>query len=231
MNMRVLFLLSLFALMLQPLVAATPRTHTVTLGPVRRVAYTQPDAKPEEKSDQTSMLRVRALYVDDVQKEWTMGEMHSITDRTFAIRRALRINDALATDKAPRWSWQPGPWLTVDRRTGHITALHLPYFDPVVSNAVWFRDYAAYCGTNTTSKGGFLYAIVAQLGARRAVVQKWIGAWPEPNHFVPVCQPAKWERQPLRVTIQPTGGAATTYDVVGSSSIIEAGDNDDSEAP
>ncbi|MCL2661295.1 MAG: hypothetical protein FWD64_12380, partial [Acidobacteriaceae bacterium] len=113
MNMRVLFLLSLFALMLQPLVAATPRTHTVTLGPVRRVAYTQPDAKPEEKSDQTSMLRVRALYVDDVQKEWTMGEMHSITDRTFAIRRALRINDALATDKAPRWSWQPGPWLTV----------------------------------------------------------------------------------------------------------------------
>jgi hypothetical protein len=29
------------------------------------------------------------------------------------------------------------------------------------------------------------------------------------------------------VTIQPTGGEATTYDVVGTSSIVEEGDNDD----
>ena len=210
-----------------PLFAAAPKVHTVSLGAVRRVPYTQPDATSEEKSDETSAIKVRPLFVDDRQKDWTTGESHDITDRTFAIRRALRINDALPTDSAPRWIWQPGPWISVDRVTGHITALHLPDFDPVVSNAVWFRDYAAYCGTASTTKGGNLYVIVAQLGARRPVVQKLIGKWPQPNHFIPVCQAAKWERLPLRVTLQPTGGEATTYDVVGTSSIIEEGDNDD----
>ena len=223
-----LSLLTFTAALPRPLFAAAPKIHTVSLGAVRRVPYTQPDATPEAKSDETSSIKIRPLFVDDRMKDWTTGEVHDITDRTFAIRRALRINDALPTDSAPRWIWQPGPWITVDRITGHITALHLPSFDPIVSNAVWFRDYAAYCGTASTAKGGSLYVIVAQLGARRAVVQKLIGKWPQPNHFIPVCQPAKWERQPLRVTIQPTGSDATTYDVVGTSSIIEEGDNDDS---
>jgi len=205
----------------------TPKTHTVALGAARRVSYTQPDATPDAQIDETSAIKVRPLIVDDRQKDWTTGNAHDITDRTFAIRRALRINDALPTDAAPRWIWQPGPWITVDRVTGHITALHLPDFDPLVSDAVWFRDYAAYCGTTTTAKGGGLYIIVAQLGARRPVVQKQIGRWPQPNHFIPVCQPAKWQRLPLSVTIQPTGGEATTYDVVGTSSIVEEGDNDD----
>jgi hypothetical protein len=31
----------------------------------------------------------------------------------------------------------------------------------------------------------------------------------------------------MRVTIQPTGGEATTYDVLGTASIIEEGDNSD----
>jgi len=209
--------------------ASKPKVHTVALGAARRVSYTQPDATADAKADETSSIKVRPLIVDDRQRDWTTGEEHDITDRTFAIRRALHINDALATDSAPRWIWQPGPWITVDRVTGHITPLHLPDFDPVVSSIVWFRDYAAYCGTATTAKGGgTLYAVVAQLGARRAVVQKTIGRWPEPNHFIPVCQPAKWQRQPLSVTIQPTGGEATTYTVVGSSSLIEEGDNDDS---
>lgn len=205
---------------------AAPKIHTVTLGPSRRVPYTQPDATPDTKSDETSSLRIRALYVDDRQKEWTTGEVHDITDRTFAVRRALRINDALPTDSTAHWVWQPGPWLTVDRVTGHITALHLPYFDSAVSNVVWYRDYAAYCGIATTIKGG-LYAMVAQLGARRAVVQKQIGPWPQTDHFIPVCQPAEWQRLPVRVTLKPTGGTPTTYSVVGSSSIVEEGDNSD----
>jgi hypothetical protein len=205
---------------------AAPKVHTVTLGPSRRVPYVPTDATPETKSDESSTLRVRALNVDDRQKEWTTGEVHDVTDRTFIVRRALRLNDALPTDPAPRWVWEPGPWLMVDRTTGHITALHLPDFDSAVSTVVWFRDYAAYCGIAATAKGG-LYAIVAQLGARRAVVQKQIGKWPQSNHFIPVCQPAKWQRLPMRVTIQPTSGEATTYDVLGSSSLIEEGDNSD----
>jgi hypothetical protein len=143
-----------------PLIAAVPKVHTVTLGPFRKVPYTQPDATPDTKADETSTLKVRPLFVDDHQKEWTTGEIHDITDRTFTVRRALRLNDALPTDAAPRWVWQPGPWLSVDRITGHITALHLPDFDAAVSDVVWFRDYAAYCGIATTAKGGLL-AVVA----------------------------------------------------------------------
>lgn len=224
--LRAAALLFAFQVASAALFAAGPKIHTVTLGPSRRVPYTQPDATPDTRSDETSSLHIRALSVDDRQKEWTTGEIHDITDRTFAVRRALRINDALPADRAERWVWQPGPWLTVDRVTGHITALHLPDFDPVVSNVVWYRDYAAYCGIASTAKGG-LFLIVAQLGARRAVVQKQIGAWPQADHFIPVCQPAEWQRLPVRVTVKPTGGSPTTYSVVGSSSIVEEGDNSD----
>jgi len=226
-NRRILLLLLFLPLTVSPqLFAAAPKVHTVTLGAIRKVPYTQLDATPDTRSDETSTLKVRPLFVDDRQKEWTTGDSHDITDRTFAIRRALHINDALPTDSVPHWLWQPGPWITVDRVTGHITALHLPTFDPVVSNAVWFRDYAAYCGTANTAKGG-LFAIVAQLGARRAVVQRQIGKWPQTDHFIPVCQPAKWQRLPMRVTLQPTGGDPITFDVLGTASIIEEGDNPD----
>jgi hypothetical protein len=204
--------------------AAAPKVHTVTLGLARKVPYTQPDATPDSKADETSSLKIRALFVDDRQKEWTTGEIHDVTDRTFTVRRALRINDSLPTDTVQRWVWQPGPWLTVDRVTGHIIPLHLPEFDSAVSDVVWFRDYAAYCGIATTAKGG-LFAIVAQLGSRRPVVQKQIGNWPQNDHFIPVCQPAQWQRLPMRVTLKPTGGDPTTSDVVGGASILEENDN------
>jgi hypothetical protein len=219
-------MLGLATLFSSALLAATPKVHTVALGAARRVPYTQPDATPDSKADETSTIKIRPLLVDDHQKEWTTGEAHDVTDRSFTIRRALRLNDALPTDAVPHWIWQPGPWLLVDRTTGHITALHLPDFDPAVSDVVWYRDYGAYCGIATTAKGG-LYAIVAQLGARKAVVQRQVGTWPQLNHFIPVCQPAKWQRLPVRVTLQLTGGDAFTFDVVGSASIIEEGDNGD----
>ena len=206
--------------------AKPPKVHSVTFGPVRVVPYTPAETQRQNKSEESTTLKVRALYIDTRQHEWTMGEMHDVTDRSFTVRRALRINDRLPTETEDRWTWQPGPWLLVDRVTGHLTAVHLPDFDPVVSDAVWFRDYAAYCGTAQTAKGGLL-AIVAQLGARRAIVQKAIGKWPQTDHFIPVCQPAVWQRQPMRVSIQPTGGEAATYDIVGSASLIEEGDSGD----
>ena len=207
---------------------AKPKVHSVTLGGNRHVSFLPADATPETKSDEASALHIRALYVDDQRKEWTTGPIHEVTDRTFTVRRALRLNDALPTDAQPRWVWQPGPWLMVDRITGHVTALHLPDFDSAVSDVVWYRDYAAYCGISTTTRGG-LFAIVAQLGTRRAVVQKKIGDWPQSNHFIPVCQPAKWQRLPMRVTLQPTGGVATTYSVLGSAALVEEGENADAE--
>ncbi len=200
------------------------KSHTVSLGAVRRVPYTVADATPDTRAEETSTLKIRPLLVDAAQREWTTGDLHEVTDRSFTIRRALRLNDALPTDSGPRWVWQPGPWLLVDRASGHITALHLPNFDPEVSDVTWFRDYAAYCGTSSTGKGG-LYAMVAQLGARRPIVQKQLGPWPQAEHLLPVCQAARWQRLPLRVTLQPTSGQTVTFDVVGSTSLVEENDN------
>jgi hypothetical protein len=171
-------------------------------------------------------LKVRPLFVDGKQKEWTTGDSHDVTDRSFTIRRALRLNDTLPGDAAPRWSWQPGPWLLVDRTTGHITALHLPDFDLGISEAVWYRDYAAYCGTGTTAKGG-LFVVVAQLGVRRPVVQKQVGRWPQETPPDPVCKAAEWQREPMRVTLQAAGGDPMTFAVVGTAALIEDGDSDD----
>ncbi|HEX9199745.1 MAG TPA: hypothetical protein VF865_09310 [Acidobacteriaceae bacterium] len=207
--------------------AAPPKVHVVSLGAVRKVPYTPPEAAsaPDKPADPLT-LKIRTLSVDGRQKEWTTGEAHDVTDRSYTIRRALRLNDALPGETAARWSWQPGPWLLVDRNTGHIAALHLPDFDAAVSQVVWFRDYAAYCGTAQTAKGGLL-AIVAQLGARRAVVQKQIGKWPQAAPTAPVCKAAEWQRAPMRVTLQATGGEAMTFDVVGTASLIEEGDAPD----
>jgi hypothetical protein len=203
-------------------VAAAPKVHTVVLGAVRRVPYTPAEANSDNKSDEATTLRVRPLIVDDKQKEWTVGEMHEVTDRSFVIRRVLHINDALPGETA-RWTWQPGPWLMVDRTTGHVTALHLPAFDADISNAVWFRDYAAYCGIATTTKGG-LVAVVAGLGSRKAVVQKVIGPWPMANPPHPVCSPAKWQRTPMRVTFDIIAGESMTFDVFGTTSLVEEGE-------
>lgn len=206
--------------------AAAPKVHTVALGAVKKVPYTPSDAAQATPGSDALQLKVRPLIVDGRQREWTTGETHDVTDRSFTVRRALRLNDALPSEQTAHWVWQPGPWLLVDRATGHIAALHLPDFDAAVSEVAWFRDYAAYCGVAQTAKGG-LYAVVAQLGARRAVVQRQIGPWPQPAHSGPPCQPAQWQRQPMRVTIQPTGGEPMTFDVVGGSSIVEEGDGED----
>jgi len=207
---------------------AAAKVHTVTLGAAKRVPYTPPSSVAG--GSDAAEMKVRPLLVDGRQREWTTGETHDVTDRSFTVRRALRINDALPGEQTAHWVWQPGPWLLVDRATGHIAALHLPEFDAAVSEVAWFRDYAAYCGVAQTAKGG-LYAVVAQLGARRAVVQKQIGAWPPAagaqagsQKAGPPCQPAVWQRQPMRVTMQATGGEAMTFEVVGGASIVEEGD-------
>jgi hypothetical protein len=205
--------------------AAAPKVHVVALGSARKVPYAPPEATAATLSGEATTLRVRPLLVDGAQREWTVGDLHDVTDRSFTIRRALRLNDALPGE-APRWTWQPGPWLLVDRSSGHITALHLPAFDPAVSEVVWYRDYAAYCGITTTAKGG-LVAVVAQLSIRKAVAEKLISKWPLTTPPHPACGPSHWQRTPMRATLQPTGTEAVTFDVVGTSSLVEEGDSDE----
>jgi len=200
------------------------KPHVVGLGLPHREAYSVQGDPAGAQKDETH-LNVRALVVDGKVKEWTTGDSHAVTDRSFTVRRAVRLNDSLPTDKSPHWVWQRGPWLLVDRETGRITALHLPDFDPGVSQVVWFRDYAAYCGLNATHKE--LFAVVAQVAARRPLLAKKLGPWNVSAPASPGCAPAVWQREPLKVSFQPAGAAApVSFDLVGSSSVLVE-DNDD----
>ncbi len=213
-----------------PMHASGPKVHTVGLGTVKRVPYsvvTDPsNALPDEKE-----LRIRPLIVDTRLKEWTTGEQHAITERSFAVRRAMRLNDALPGEKTEHWIWQRGPWLLVDRSNGHYTALKLPDYDPTVSNVVWYRDYAAYCGL--AASGRQLYAVVAQLGARKPVLAKKLAAWtPGVAGNASGCTAALWQREPLQVTFQHIGDASISYDLVGLSAVlVEDGDGGDDASP
>jgi hypothetical protein len=218
--------LVLLLLFPSPARAAKLKFHSVALGAVRTVSYSM-EGDPAGALPNETSLHVRPLVVDGKVKEWTTGEVHDVTERSFVVRRAVRINDALPTDLHVRWVWQRGPWLLVDRASGRISALRLPDYDPLVSNVVWFRDYAAYCGLNASGKD--LYAVVAQIASRRPVLSKRLGAWNVADHPTPACAAAVWERNPLQVTFAPARSTARSYDLVGASAVlVEDGDPGDS---
>ncbi|MGH9605512.1 MAG: hypothetical protein ACRD3N_07410 [Terracidiphilus sp.] len=224
------FWVSVFALLLTasaPASAAIRKAHSVVLGAVRHEPYSK-EGDPSGAAAGETSLEVRALLVDGVLKEWTTGEAHDVTERSFVVRRAIRMNNALPGDTKEQWVWQRGPWLLVDRATGHITPLKLPDYDPGVSQVVWFRDYGAYCGV--TASGKSLYAVVAQIAARKAVLAKKLSAFDAKNHAEPVCVQAEWRRDPMRVTFHPAGTDAVSYDIAAGSAVLVEGSGDD-DAP
>ncbi len=76
--------------------------------PVTWTAGTTADDKPVT-------LKIRPLIVDGRVREYVLGSPHEITERLFVVRRVFRMNDSLPEDSAPRWQWQRGGWLLVDR--------------------------------------------------------------------------------------------------------------------
>ncbi len=189
---------------------AASKPHVVSLGkqiPVKLFVG------PSE--DKSMDITVRALYVDTNLKEFTTGKTHDITDRDFVVRRAFRVNDSLPGDsrKNPKWLWQRGGWLLVNRVSGKITSLRLSDFDPFYSEVSWYRDYAAYCGV--TGNGERVTAIVAQVGNRKPLYRKELGAATVSDKPEANCAPPGWTRQPARVTFRPAGGEAFTVTVSG----------------
>jgi hypothetical protein len=219
------------------------KMHSVVLASARKVPYSKA-GDPAGGATGEDTLRIRALVVDGQIKEWTTGDAHDVTDRSFVVRRAIKINDSLPDDGAAtgesssaklagaagsstasgRWVWQRGPWLLVDRVSGHIAALKLPDYDPGVSQVVWFRDYGAYCGVTATGKS--VYAVVAQLAARKPALAKKLGPFSPEAHQDPVCGAAEWQREPLKVTFHPTGVEAVSFDLAPGSAVLveESGD-------
>jgi len=214
--------------------AAPRKPHVVVLGAARKVPYTKSgDPAGADPSDQT--LKIRALVVDGALKEWTTGDAHDITDRSFVVRRAIRLNDALPgdpsapADKQGHWVWQRGPWLLADRVTGHVVVLKLPDYDPGVSRVTWFRDYGAYCGV--TSSGKSLYAVVAQVSARKPVLAKKLEAFDAAHAADSACGASEWQRQPLRITFHPAGKDGVSFDLVPGSAVLLEDSADEAETP
>jgi hypothetical protein len=215
-----------------PSLSAARKPHVVVLGAARRVHYSKA-GDPAGAAAGEEELKIRALMVDGALKEWTTGDAHDVTDRSFVVRRVLRLNDSLPGDKPAagdkHWVWQRGPWLLVDRVTGHVVALKLPDYDPAVSQVSWFRDYAAYCGV--TSSGKSLYAVVAQVAARKPVLAKKLSAFDPESHPDPACAPADWQREPLRITFHPAGKDQVSYDIVPGSAVLVEDASDEPETP
>lgn len=181
---------SLLVLMLAASAGAVPREHSVFLGQWRTV-------KAPAESGEAREMKIRLLMIDGRTKEYTFGPVHDVTDRLFVVRRAYRVNDALPDDrqKAPQWVWRLGGWISVDRMTGHVAQLNLPAFDSEISQASWYRDYAAYCGVS--DDGAKAYLLVWQMGKRKPLLKKEFAG--------PGCAPPKWERAPSRVTFAVAG--------------------------
>jgi hypothetical protein len=229
-----------------PAFSATPqhKGHLVVLGAARKVPYSKA-GDPAGAAPGEAELKVRALLVDGVVKEWTTGEAHDVTDRSFVVRRVIKLNDSLPSDKTgsgdkpsdkpaltvrqDHWVWQRGPWLLVDRQTGRVVVVKLPHYDPGVSQVVWFRDYGAYCGV--TASGKSLYAMVAQVAARKPLLARKLSAYDSVNHPEPACGPAEWQREPLRVTFHPTGKEPVSFDIVPGSAVLVEDADDEAEMP
>jgi len=202
-------------------IGAFAKVHVITFG-----KWTSVQWSARAGGDKPQTIKVRALLVDGQLKEYMLGSPHEVTERLFVVRRAFRVNDGLPQDSAPRWQWQLGAWLLVDRLTGHISPLNLPDFDAFYSAASWYRDYVAYCGIGDDGKK--TYAIVAQLNRRKPVLKKPVSdglsddAAPDA-----ACPPPTWQRAPIRVSFEPPGSTRQTFAIHGH--IVDVVNDDDEE--
>jgi hypothetical protein len=94
-----------------------------------------------------------------------------------------------------------------------ITQLNLPEFDPFYSSTSWFRDYVPYCGLSDDASK--LYAVVAQIRRRKAILKRKLGEAHSAETPQSECTTPRWQRDPIRVTFEVTGGPKQTFQVFG----------------
>jgi hypothetical protein len=188
---------------------AASKPHVISFGKSMTVKlFLGPD------EDRTMPMKVRALLADGKLKDFVTGEVHEVTDRLFVVRRAYRLNNNLPGDeKAANWVWERGGWLLVDRLTARVSQLPLHEFDPFYSQASWFRDYAAYCGVS--DNGEKLSAVVMQLGRKKPVLRKDLGAASQGDTPDSECDAPTWDKKPTRVTFLPKHGEKQTFSIFG----------------
>jgi hypothetical protein len=203
---------------------AAPKQHTVGFGKWTTVKWMV------GSDEQTAMnLKIRPLLVDGQIKDFATGSSHDVTDRTFVVQRAFRLNDSLPQEAGPaRWSWERGGWLLVNRVTGKMQQIPLPEFDLYSSAAAWFRDYAAYCGVSDDGKK--IFAVIVQLGQRKPLLKKPVG---DASAEMPdsECPAPVWQRAPSRVTFEPKGQTPFTFTVTTRAvDLVTKKDTEDDDA-
>lgn len=214
------------AVLLPNAAGAPAKVHVITFGKWTTVPwFAGPGA-----DDKPVMLKIRVLMVDGRVKEYAVGPSHEVTERLFVVRRAFRVNDSLPEDPSPRWQWQRGGWLLVDRVTGHIASINLPEFDGFYSAASWYRDYVAYCGLADDGKKTF--AMVAQISRRKPVLKKPLSDKGVAEDAAPdsACPAPSWQRSPVRVTFEPAGAAKQTFAIRGHVvDVVEDGEGEETK--
>ena len=202
-----IFLLS--GVFLTDALQAATKVHTIVFGKwtsAQWLAGIREDEKP-------ITIKIRPLVVDGRVKEYVLGAPHEVTDRLFVVRRAFRLNDGLPEDSAPRWQWQRGGWLLVDRLTGRVSTINLPEYDAYYSAASWFRDYVAYCGVADDGKKTF--AVVAQLNRRKPVLKRALSEGLSEDAVADsACSTPVWQRGPVRVSFE-SGSTKQTFTIRG----------------
>ena len=203
------------AILLASSLLAASKPHVVILGKWTTV-------KLQADDDHIAMdVKVRPLFVDGKTKEFTPGPAHDVTERIFVVQRMFRLNDSLPQESGPaRWRWEKGGWLLVDRVSGKVQALVLPEFDPNYSQANWFRDYAAYCGTSDDGQKAF--ATIVQVGKRKPLLRKALAESSREGCPAPV-----WQRNPMRVTFATKEDPKLTFAVKSRS--VDLANEDESE--
>src|SRR3984957_1741714 len=218
------FLLSTM-LLSTPARAAAAKTHVITFGKVMPVKWFSANDDTQSRT-----MKVRPLLVDGRVREFTLGSAHEVTERLFVVQRAFRLNDSLPEDPgAPRWQWQRGGWLLVDRSTGHISTINLAEFDSTYSAASWYRDYVAYCGVSDDGKK--LSAVVAQLSRRKPVLKKALaGSIADDALPDSACPAPTWQRGPVRVSFEPASDPKQTFAIRGRAVDLVSDVEDEEEA-
>jgi hypothetical protein len=200
---------------------ATSKTHIISFGKWQVV-------KVDGGADtEAADLRVRTLLVDGQVKEYTVGQPHDVTDRLFVVASTFRLNDELPGEKQPKWIWQRGGWVQVDRSSGRITPLKLANFDLQLSVASWYRDYIAYCGVSEQDKR--VYAMVMQLGRRKPVLRKELEGTAKSAGADPLCRAPIWQRKPVRVEFNIANGPNLVFTIQDRAWELIAGEEDDSD--
>jgi hypothetical protein len=208
-----------------PAAATTAKSHVITFGKTMPVKWFSGNDETQPRT-----LKVRPLLVDGRIKEYTVGSSHEVTERLFVVQRAFRLNDSLPEDSGvPRWQWQRGGWLLVDRWTGHVSAINLVEFDSTYSAASWYRDYVAYCGVSDDGKK--ISAVVAQLSRRKPVLKKALaGSIADDALPDSACPAPTWQRGPVRVSFEPASDTRQTFAIRGHAVDLVSDAEEDEEA-